>query len=84
MKIKIQNYNEIVKELRMDYPKMSDFEIVSLAVQIERNQILENGLNVSTDDSKPGSLEAIATALGYTDSRVRRTITDVLKEIADK
>jgi len=84
MQVNVQNYNEIARGLKIDYPKMSDFEIVSLAIQIERNQLLENGLAVNRDDSKPGSLEAIAICLGYTDRVFKHTITDVLKEIAEK
>jgi len=44
---------------------LSDFEILSLAIQIERNQILENGLVVSSLDQSPSGLEAIAIALGF-------------------
>lgn len=65
MKTKIQNYNQIVKDLKKDYPKLSDYELLSLAIQIERNQLIENGLVVSTNDSNPSGLEAIAIALGY-------------------
>ena len=84
MKVRVQGYREITRELKKDYPKLSDFEILSLAIQIERNQILENGLVVSTDDSAPVGLEAIAVALGYTQSELRSTITDVLRDISNK
>lgn len=65
MKSKIQNYNQIVKDLKNDYPKLSNYELLSLAIQIERNQLIENGLVVSTDDKNPSGLEAIAIALGF-------------------
>ncbi|KUJ60460.1 histidine kinase [Flavobacteriaceae bacterium CRH] len=68
MKITIQDYSKIAKQLKEEYPKLSDFEILSLAIQIERNQILENELVVSSYDKHPVGLEAIAIALGYNKS----------------
>jgi hypothetical protein len=65
MKITIEDYSRIAKRLKEEYPKLSDFEILSLAIQIERNQILENGLVVSSSDKHPVGLEAIAIALGF-------------------
>jgi hypothetical protein len=76
---RIKSYNQIVKDLKLDYPKLTDFEVLTLAIQIERNQILEVGLNVSYTDKYPSALEAIAIALGYTDAQFKDTITDVLK-----
>jgi hypothetical protein len=84
MRTEIENYHTIAKQLKNEYPKLSDFEILSLSVQIERNQILENGLVVSSSDKNPSGLEAIGIALGYTDGQFKSTITDVLKEIAQK
>ncbi|MDN3665600.1 histidine kinase [Algibacter miyuki] len=84
MRTEIENYNTIAKNLKKDYPKLSDFEILSLSIQIERNQILENGLVVSTSDKTPSGLESIGIALGYTDEQFKTTITDVLKEIVPK
>ncbi len=63
---RVQTYTDIVKDLKLDYPKLSDFEVLNLAVQIERNQILLAGLNVSRQDNYPSALEAIAISLGYT------------------
>lgn len=79
MNTKIDSYSKIAKELKENYPKLSDFERLSLAVQIERNNLLENGLNISRSDNYPSSLEAIAISLGYTDKNHNLTITDVLK-----
>jgi len=76
----VQTYTEIVKDLKLDYAKLSDFEVLNLAVQIQRNQILQAGLNVSAKDQYPSALEAIAISLGYTNDQFKRTITEVLKE----
>ena len=65
MKTKIEDYNTIAKQLKKDYSNLTDFEVLTLAIQIERNQILENGFVVSTSDKNPSGLEAIAIALGY-------------------
>ncbi|MGS4345103.1 histidine kinase [Myroides odoratus] len=84
MRTEIEDYQVIANKLRLDYPKLSDFEILSLAIQIERNQILENGLVVSTNDSNPSGLEAVAIALGYTNRYSSTSITSVLQELVDK
>lgn len=70
MKTKIEDYRTIANQLKTNYPKISDFETLSLAIQIERNQILENGLVVSPSDENPVGLEAIAISLGYSDKRL--------------
>ncbi|TDX09016.1 histidine kinase [Flavobacterium sp. S87F.05.LMB.W.Kidney.N] len=83
MKMQIDTYNRIAKQLKEEYSKLSDFEILSLAIQIQRNQILENGLVVSSSDKYPSALEAIAIALGYEESNAV-TITDVLRNIVNR
>ncbi|EJG01326.1 hypothetical protein [Flavobacterium sp. F52] len=82
MKIEIEDYNRIAIKLKEEYSKLSDFETLLLAIQIQRNQILENGLVVSSSDKHPSALEAIAIALGY-EGRSSVTITDVLRNIAN-
>ncbi len=84
MRSKIESYDTIAKQLKKDYPKLSDFEILSLSIQIERNQILENGLAVSTSDSCPVGLEAIANALGHGDTPFQVSVAESLKQIVDK
>jgi len=83
MNIEIESYSQIAKELKEEYSKLSDFEILSLAIQIQRNQILENGLAVSSSNKFPSALEAIAIALGYEGSN-SMTITDVLRDIVNR
>lgn len=80
MNIQIDSYLKIAEELKHNYSTLTGFELLSLAVQIERNQLLENGLNISRSDKHPASLEAIAIALGYTDKQLKQTITEVLKD----
>ncbi|UQD55394.1 histidine kinase [Flavobacterium sp. K5-23] len=69
MKTSIRKYAEIARELKVNYPKLTEYEILTLAIQIERNEILENGLVVSSNDNEPSGIEAIAIALGYTRSQ---------------
>jgi hypothetical protein len=76
----VQTYSQIVKDLRLDYPKLSDFEVLNVAIQLQRNQILQAGLNVSNRDNHPSALEAIAICLGYTNNQFKQTITEVLQE----
>ena len=61
----IDSMDEIIKELAVDYPKISNFERASLAIQIQRNQILEAAFATNRKDEIPPALEAIAIALGY-------------------
>jgi hypothetical protein len=76
----VQSYSLIVADLKLDYPKLSEYELLNLAIQIQRNQILQAGLNVSSQDKYPSALEAIAISLGYTDDQFKQTITQVLQE----
>jgi hypothetical protein len=76
----VQSHSVIVADLKLDYPKLSDYELMNLAIQIQRNQILQAGLNVSSQDKYPSALEAIAICLGYTDEQFKQTITQVLQE----
>jgi len=82
MRSNIQDYQAIVKDLKLDYPKLTEFELLTLAIQIERNQILENGLVVG--NSNPSGLEAIAYALGFKGEQIEYTITDALRDIVAK
>lgn len=80
----MEDYNKISKQLAEQYPMFTDFELLSLSIQIERNQILQNGLNVSNSNKHPASLEAIAIALGFSDKEHEYTITDAIMQIANK
>lgn len=84
MNSKIEDYSTIAKQLKNNYPKLSEFEALSLAIQIERNQILENGLVVSKSDKTRSGLEAIGIALGFTEKQTQNTIVDVLSEMSQK
>jgi hypothetical protein len=84
MKIGIRRFTEIARELKLNYPKLTEYEILNLSIQIERNEILENGLVVSSNDNVPSGIEAIAISLGYTDGQFKRTITDILTEMVAK
>jgi hypothetical protein len=84
MKIGIRRFTEIARELKLNHPKLTEYEILNLSIQIERNEILENGLVVSSNDNVPSGIEAIAISLGYTDGQFKRTITDILTEMVAK
>lgn len=84
MKIGIRKFTEIARELKLNYPNLTEYEILTLAIQIERNEILENGLVVSSNDNVPSGIETIAISLGYTNGQSKRTIKDVLTEIGQK
>ncbi len=81
MKSKIENYSIIAEKLKKEYSKLSEFEILSLSIQIERNEILENALAVSFNDEHPSALESIAIALGFKNGQTDTTITDAIIDL---
>ena len=78
----MEAYNKIVKDLKLDYPKLSDYELLSIAVQQQRNEILIAGLNVSRTDKYPSAIEAIAIQLGFSTSN-NSTIMNSLNNISE-
>ena len=62
--LNFKNVNRYYDELKLDYPKLSDYELLSIAVQMQQNDILVAGLNVSQSDKRPAALEYIAILLG--------------------
>lgn len=58
-----KSLNKYYDELKSGYPKLTDFELLSIAVQIQRNEILIAGLTVSQSDKRPSALEKIAILL---------------------
>jgi hypothetical protein len=61
----IQSVIKYAEELKEYSKKLTDSDALRLAIEIERNEILRAGLNVSTDNSYPSALEALAMALGF-------------------
>ena len=55
---------ELAKDLKEDY-KLTDYEALTLALKAEQNELLKLGFVISSSDSYPTGLEAIANALGY-------------------
>lgn len=60
-----KSLDDLTKELKSQYNKLSEYELLSLAIQIQRNQILSAGLAVEQSNNSQTGLEAIANALGY-------------------
>lgn len=69
MNYKIKNtlgeLDEIKKELKEYFPKLTEFELLQIAVQHQRNRILVSAFVIGSSDSYPGALEAIAIQLGF-------------------
>lgn len=59
-----KSIREYSSTLKSDYPKLSDYERLSLAIQMQRNDILISGLGVSETNERPAFLEATAIELG--------------------
>lgn len=78
-----ENYSQIgdiCSALREDYPNLSDYEILNLSIQLQRNEILIAGLGVNSSDRVPAFLEATAIQLGY--KTHGQTLLDVLDGIS--
>ena len=56
---------ELAKDLKEEYPKLSDYEALTLALKAEQNALLKIGFVISSDDKTPTGLEAIAIGVGY-------------------
>lgn len=55
---------ELAKELKETY-KLTDYEALSLALKAEQNSLFKRAFVVTSSDSVPTALEAIAIALKY-------------------
>ena len=82
MKTQIDSFEQIAEDLRKTYSELTTFEALTLAIQIERNQLIENAFSVNRNDSNPPSLEAIAISLGYADAR--SNLVEAIHQIAEK
>lgn len=54
----------LAKDLKETY-KLTDFESLTLALKAEQNELFKLGFVISSSDSYPSALEAIAISLGY-------------------
>lgn len=54
----------LARELQEQY-KLTSFESLDLALKAEKNEIMKRAFVISSSDSHPSGLEAIAIALGY-------------------
>ncbi|GAB3503647.1 hypothetical protein [Emticicia fontis] len=75
-----ESISKIEKGLKLDHPELTDFERLSLAIQIQRNQILRVGFVINS--SSPNGLEAIGIALGYSNNSFSGNISERLSDIA--
>lgn len=61
----IRELNEIKEDFKEQYPKLTEFELLKLAMQHQRNRILVAAFVISPTDAYPGAIEAIAIQLGF-------------------
>lgn len=81
MALNYRKIDKIVSDLKLHYKDLTEFQLLSIAVQIQRNEIIKTGLNVKAMDSLPTSLEAIAIQLGFSDKRTNETIPESINQI---
>lgn len=62
------NISSDVKKLAKDLQeqfKLTNFESLDLALKAEQNELIKRAFVISSSDSHPSGIEAIAIALGY-------------------
>lgn len=55
---------ELAKDLQTEY-KLTNYEALTLALKAEKNELLKLGFVISSSDSHPSGLEAIAIGVGF-------------------
>ncbi len=56
---------DLAADLKEDYPSLTDYESLNLALKAESNQLFRTAYVITANDSTPTALEAIALALGH-------------------
>lgn len=59
----MQTIDKIFEDLKGKYANLTDAELLNSAIQLQRNEILKQGLVIDKDS--PSGLEAVAIQLGY-------------------
>ena len=59
-----RDVRELANYLKDEY-KLTNFEAFSLALKAEQNELLKLGFVISSSDSHPSGLEAIAIGVGF-------------------
>lgn len=57
--------NELASEFKAQHKELTEYESLRLAIELQRNQILQQAFVIHSEDKHPTGLEAIAIALGY-------------------
>lgn len=55
---------KLANELKIQY-KLSNYEAYDIALKAEQNELIKRAFVISSSDSHPSGIEAIAIALGY-------------------
>lgn len=75
--------NSIVKELKFDYHKLSDYELLTIDIQKQWNEIIVSELNINQENKYPSAPEDIEFQLVFKNISVI-SLADLLKEITEK
>ena len=59
-----KDVRELVKDLKSEF-ELSDFEALTVALKAEQNELIKLGFVISSSDSHPSGLEAIAIGVGF-------------------
>lgn len=80
-----RSIKEIVEDLKLDYSKLPQHDLLNFAIKIQRNEILAVGLNVTKSDKYSPALEAIAIQLGFNpESPFQQTLIEAINPLKSK
>ena len=73
---------KICEDLKKQFPKMSDYELMTLSIQINKNDILQKAFAVTKH--YPSALEAIGMQMGYSSTGGTTTLPEAIESIAHR
>jgi hypothetical protein len=79
----MQNERKYADDLMRDYPSLTEYEALTLAIGMRKNDILKSAFMVNSDNDYPVAFEAIAMALGFDNARGSGNIAKSIDSIAD-
>ena len=78
----MQEIDEIYDDLKRKFSKMSDYELMTLSIQINKNHILQRAFAVTK--GYPSALETIGMQMGYSSTGGTTTLPEAIESIANR
>lgn len=84
--VNFDNIDKLAEKFKTNYPDLTTYQILELAIQKQRNQILIAAHTLSASDSHPSALEKSAMELHELADALERAIeylNDISESLAD-